>query len=133
MSKATVNINGKEYNLKFTVGFWKKIQDQYQVTQANIEQKLRDNFGEIAGAIVYWGIYYGLSERVAIGDMPVKLCEIEDQLERSVMDAIEQAIINGMTVAEKEMLNIAKRQREAKIKEITEEINNDTDNSKKKE
>ena len=116
MEKAIVVINGKEHELKFTIGFWKKIKEACGVTESNIETKLKEDFGVIAPQIIMWGSHYANpAETPTIAD-------IEAYLDRSVMDAIEQAIINGMTKAEREMLDIAKKQRAAAIKGMTDKI-----------
>lgn len=124
MEKAIVTINGKEYELKFTIGFWKRIKASCEVTEINIEQKLKEDFGTIAPQIILESI---------VGPEKPSLEEIEESLDRSVLDAIEQAIINGMTKAEREMYEIAIKRRTAALKGISEktEDSGEDDNSKK--
>jgi hypothetical protein len=120
MEKAVVNIGDKEYGLKFTIGFWKKIKEACGVDAQNIEKKLQEDFGVIAPQIVLQGI---IGEHGQTAVLP-SIEDIENSLDRSVMDAIEQAIINGMTKAEREMVEIVKKQRAAAIKGIETKIEN---------
>lgn len=112
-----VVINGKSYELKFTIGFWKRIKASCGVDAQNIEKKLQEDFGVIAPQIILESI---------VGDVKPTLADIEESLDRSVMDEFEQAIIDGMTKAEKEMVEIAKKQREAAIKGINDKIESGT-------
>lgn len=125
MEKAIVKIGEKEYELKFTIGFWKKIKEVSDVTADNLEEKLREDFGNVATQIVHWGAFYANP-----GDEP-SIEDIENSLDRSVMDAIEQAVINGMTKAELELLELAKKKRAAGIKDLEESIEGKDDDSKK--
>ena len=109
---AKLNINGKEYDLKFTIGFWRRIKEACGITKQNFEEKLNENFGEYATQIVIHSI---------VGNEKPELKTIEESLEWSVVDAFESAMIEGMTKAELEMLEIAKAQRDKKIKEFTDE------------
>ena len=124
-TKAIVKIKGKEYELKFTIGFWKKIKEVADVTQDNLEKRLQEDFGEIAIQIVAWGTYYANPESVP------KVEDIEMELDTSVMDVIEQAVINGMTKSQLEMLELAKKQRAAGIKEMEKKIDEKDDGGKK--
>ena len=124
-TKAIVKIKGKEYELKFTIGFWKKIKEVADVTQDNLEKRLQEDFGEVAIQIVAWGTYY------ANPDFVPKVEDIEMELDTSVMDVIEQAVINGMTKAQLEMLELAKKQRAAGIKEMEKKIDEKDDGGKK--
>lgn len=120
---STVKINGKNYKLKFTIGFWKKIKEACDVTQGNMESKLTEDFGNVASKIIYYGIYYGLEDKPATAnEMPVSMDDIESDLDRSVLDAIEGALIDGMTEAEKKAVELIRKQRDNKYKEIEEEV-----------
>jgi len=124
-TRAIVKIKDKEYELKFTIGFWKKIKEVADVTQDNLEKRLQEDFGEVAIQIVAWGTYYANP-----GSVP-KVEDIEMELDTSVMDVIEQAVINGMTKAQLEMLELAKKQRAAGIKEMEAKIGEKDDGVKK--
>lgn len=123
--QAVVKINGHDYKIRFTIGFWKEIKEVCGITKANLDSKLKDEFGTCAAHVVSLGIKWGNNEGIIIPTLK----DIESELDSSVADVIEQAIINGMTKAEKEMLDIAVKQRNAKIKEISDEID---EGSKKK-
>lgn len=120
MNEAILTIGGKEYVLKFTIGFWKRIKESCDIDQRNMETKLQENFGIVAPQIILESI---------VGDHKPELKEIESELDRSVLDIFEQAVINGMTKAEKEMLEIAKKQRAKTIEGIEKKIE---DGSEKK-
>ena len=125
MEKAIVKIGEKSYELKFTIGFWKKLKEVCDLTVDNLETKLNEDFANVAAQIVHWGSHYSNKDNVASID------DIEENLDRSVLDVIEQALINGMTKAELEMLELAKKKREAGIKEISDSIDGKDDGSKK--
>lgn len=112
MEKAIVSINNKDYELKFTIGFWKKIKEICDVTSGNMQEKLESDFGNIGSQIIYQGCYFSNKENYP------SIEEIEDNLDRSCIDAIETALINGMTKAERELVEIAKKRREKQIKEL---------------
>ena len=124
-TKAIVKIKDRQYELKFTIGFWKKIKEVADVTQDNLEKRLQEDFGEVAIQIVAWGTYYANP-----GFVP-KVEDIEMELNTSVMDVIEQAVINGMTKSQLEMLELAKKQRAAGIKEMEKKIDEKDDGGKK--
>ena len=120
MEKAIVRISDKEYNLKFTVGFWRNVKEKCEITRNNLESKLNDNFGVNATEIVFYGVLYGLGTTES--EMPITRKEIEEQLDYSLSDAIEQAIINGSTKAEKRLIDIARLKVENQMSELEEEI-----------
>jgi len=120
MEKATVKISGNEYDLRFTVGFWKKLKAHAGLTQQNLEKELNDDFGFIATEMVFWGILYGCGKDEA--SAPVTRQEIEAQLDHSVVDVIEQAVLNGMTKAEKRVVEIMKKQADKKLSEIEDKL-----------
>jgi hypothetical protein len=118
-----VKIKGKEYRLKFTIGFWKKIKEDCGVIQENMEKRLNEDFGNVASKIVYYGIYYGLPNKPEnINEMEVSLNDIESDLDRSVVDDIEQALIDGMTEAEKRAVELVKKKRDKQYADIEKEI-----------
>lgn len=118
--KAEITISGKVYPLKFTVGFWKQLK-QLDVSQGTIEKRLQEDFGTVATEVIYQGIKYGIGQKDS-DTMPVTKEEIEGQLERNVMDAIEEALINGMTKAEQEIVQLAKQEQKKKLDALTEEL-----------
>ena len=130
MEKAIVEIKGKQYELKFTVGFWKKMKEKFKISTDNLDTLIKDDFGNTASSVIYYGIYYGLETRPEkIEDMEVKEVDIENELDRTVIDVIEQAIINGMTKAELKILELARKDQDSKLKEYEDGIDK---SSKKK-
>lgn len=115
---AKVTIKGREYKVRFTIGFWKKIKQECEVTQENLEAKLKEDFGNISSLIIYWGIQYGINPFPATP--PVTKDEIECELDRSVMDVIEEAVIDSMTKEEKRIVELVKNEKEIKIAEAEE-------------
>lgn len=109
----SVCINGKEYRIRFTIGFWKKIKEAADVTQENLEQKLKEDFGKISSLVIYWGIHYGFNPLPK--ESPVTMEQIEGELDRSVIDIIEQAVIEGMTKEEKRILEIVKKKKDDEL------------------
>jgi len=124
--KAIINILDKQYELKFTIGFWKKIKEVCEVTSANMQQKLEEDFGNVCSQIIYYGCYYANKENCPT------LEDIENNLDRSVCDAIEQALINGMTKAERQLVEIAQKRRDKQVQELIDEDNVKEDPSEKK-
>lgn len=112
MERAVLTIAGKEYELRFTIGFWKRMKE-LDVSPRNMETRLQEDFGTIAPKIILASV---------VGEEKPTLSEIEDGLDHSVMDVFEQAIINGMTKAEKEMLELAKKKRSDVIAGIEENL-----------
>lgn len=113
-AKALVTIKGKEYKIRFTIGFWKEMQENFEITQANIESKLQETFA-LAGDVVLCGIKYGMPADFVID---ITLEDILRELDHSISDVIEAAIINNMTKAEKRAVDIIKKAQEKKMKEI---------------
>lgn len=124
--RAFVKINGAEYDLKFTVGFWKQMKASCGVTQENLESKLREDFALVATKTVLFGIKYSLP---AESPMPITEEQIERELDRSVMDVIEQAYINGMTKQEREITELLKNNQAKELSKIGSE---EEDPTKKK-
>lgn len=110
---ALVTIAGKEYELKFTIGFWKKIKADGGITDSNFGDMLKEDFPTVAPKMIIEGIR-------ATGVEPPELSVIESDLDKSCVDIIEQAYINGMTSAEFELLKSVSIQREKKLKEFAE-------------
>lgn len=114
MEKAIVSICGKDYELRFTIGFWKAIKEQCGITDGiSLESKLKEDFGNIAPIVII--------NSIQSKDKPT-MEDIENSLDRSVMDVIEQAVINGMTKPERQLLEIAKKQRISAINDIEEKL-----------
>lgn len=124
-TKAAITIGGKEYELRLTMGFWRMMQEKHEVTRENMEAKLKSDFGKIGAAVIYYGIWFGLRDtKISAETMPVKIEDIEGELEVSAMDAVEQAIINGMTKAEKKMVEIFRKKRQQEVDKLdTEDLN----------
>lgn len=117
--KALVTIKNKQYELKFTIGFWKEIFDCCGVSRDNLQEKLNDSFAPIAIKIVQLGVKYSLPQDTQL-DFSEQ--DIEYSLDASVLDVIEQAVLNGMTKAEKEMVDLIRKQRQSKIETMVEEM-----------
>lgn len=114
--KAVLKIKGNEYKLRFTIGFWKRLQD-IGVTQDNFQNRLNEDFSGVASKAVLEGINFGSNEGLPL----VTIEDIENELDRSVVDVIEQAIINGMTKQEKRLVEIAKNKMLGKFEELESE------------
>lgn len=110
---ATLKVGGKEYELKFTIGFWKKIKAEHGITEADFDAKLKEDFPTVAPIIVIEGIR-------ASGSVVPSVDEIESELDKSVLDVIEQAYINGMTRAEQELVKSVQAKRERSLKAFAE-------------
>lgn len=121
MEKAVITINSKEYELKFTIGFWKRAKE-FNVDSRNIEQRLQEDFGTVATQII---------EASIVGIDRPSVADIESSLDRSVIDVFEQAIINGMTKAEREVYDLAKKRRDAAIKGLEAEPEKEGSDEKK--
>ncbi len=119
--KAVVTIKGQEYNLKATIGFWKKVKEQCGVTSENMLAKIKDDEGSIIPWLVMWMAYYGMENKPeSIEKMPFTVKDIEEEISRSVLSAIEQAVIDGMTKEEKRILDLVKLKRDDKFKDLGE-------------
>lgn len=129
VKRAFVVINSKEYELKFTVGFWKEIKSSCQVNQENLEKKLQEDFAKIATQILLISHKYALPIN-AVSDLTEE--SIERELDRSVLDVIEQAYINGMTKQERELAEIFKNKAAKGLKKLNEEDLSIEDLAKKK-
>lgn len=116
MEKALLNLGGKEYEIRFTIGFWKEMK-KIDVNSGNLESRLQEDFGNVAPKVILAGI---------VGAEKPSIEEIESSLDRSVMDVFEQAAINGMTKAEKEILEIAKKRRSETLAGIAAQGNDDS-------
>ena len=117
MEKALVKIGGKEYELRFTIGFWKRAKE-FNVDNRNIEARLQEDFGTVATQI---------NEASIVGSMRPTLEEIEEDLDRSVIDVFEKAIINSMTKAERELLDLANQKRAKTISDMRDCIEGSTE------
>lgn len=100
--KAVVDIAGKQYELKFTIGFWRRIKEACGVTYETLETCLREDFGNVASQIIINSV---------VGDEKPKLEDIEDCCDYSVIDVFEQAMINCSTKAQLEYLEVVKNER----------------------
>lgn len=109
---ALVFINGKQYELKFTIGFWKKLKSEHGIMESNFDEKLKEDFPTNAPVVVQEGIMASGSS-----DIP-SIEDIDRYLDKSVMDVIEQAYINGMTKAELELVATVQAKRERSLKKI---------------
>lgn len=118
MGKAIITIKGKEYRLRFTIGFWKEIKDKCGLVYEEIEKKLSEDFGNVASEMIFLGVKYG-------GDLKeeneITYQDIENNLDRSAIDVIEQAIIDGMSASEKEILELAKQKRNNDLKQLVDD------------
>lgn len=121
MNKTMVVIKGVEYRVKFTTGFWRRVKELYEVTEKNIETKLQEDFGTLAPKILLESI---------VGDKKPNILDIENETDRTLLDVFEAAILEGMTAAELELVEIAKRRRTNALNKLVEEKAEDTQEKK---
>lgn len=127
---AKVKILEKQYNMKFNLGFWEKMKEIYDLDRANLETRLNEDFVKYTSGIILYGIYFGMSlssRPTDIKDLEPSLEQIKEELDPSVLDIIEEGIIEIMTEAEKKIVQKAK---ELQLKQIDEMGTEDS--SKKK-
>lgn len=118
---AKIKVGEHEFNMRFTLGFWDRIKCECNVTQLNMEQRLNEDFGNVAANIVYWGIYYGyplVSRPRSTEEMPLDLEMLKSELDASVAEIIEETIIEGMTKIQKELVGKARELQKRKLEEL---------------
>lgn len=115
---AVVKIKGVEYDLKFTIGFWKKMKEVADVTAGNLEKRVEEDFSTVASNMIHYGILYGNNSGKEVPSVEA----IEQELSRDVLDVIEQAIINGMTKAEFRLVELARKNQEVKWDEAEQKV-----------
>lgn len=101
-----IKVKDVEYNLKFSVGFWESVQNQIGVTMENMQEKLNENFGKNAAVIVFEGIYWAeksMDSTFKRTDMKLVLDDIKADLDASVVDVFEEALVDSMTKAQKKI------------------------------
>ena len=106
--------------MRFSLGFWEKMKE-FDITQMNIQDKLNDDYTKNALLIVLYGIYYGtpLETRPAsVDQMEINVVDIKESLDPSVIDAIEETFIEGMSKAQKKLVEQAKKLQDSKIEEF---------------
>ena len=119
---AKIKINNKNHNMKFSLAFWETMKTEYDLTQSNFDEKLEKEFGKFAALVVYFGIYYGLpasNRPESVEKMSVSLDDIKDELDMSVLDVIEETYIEGMTKAQKDLVEKAKKLKEQELDRLT--------------
>ena len=112
MKKAVINVAGKEYELKFTSGFWRRVKESCGIDNKNFSEKLAEDFAGLAPKIILLSI---------VGDEKPTVEQIEDSLEMSVKDVFEEAILNGMTQIEREIVEAVNKERSKKIQDFAAE------------
>jgi len=118
---AKVKINDKEFNMRFSLGFWDIMKTKFGITQENMEVKINEDFGNVMSNIIRYGVFYGvsISERPeTVEGLPFDLEAIKDQLDVSVSDIIEETIYEGMTNAQKKAVDMIRAVRDKKITEL---------------
>lgn len=121
MDKTVIVIKGVEYRVKFTTGFWRRVKERYEVTEKNIETKIQEDFGTLAPKILLESI---------VGNEKPDILDIENETDRTLLDVFEAAIIEGMTVAERELVEIAKKRRTTALNKLVEDKAEDTQEKK---
>lgn len=123
-AKASITVKGVEYDLRLTVGFWKQAKELCGVNQENLLVKINSEFGDIMPKLLRIAAYWGMKEKPENGleGMPFSIEDIENELDQSCMDAFEQAVFNGMTNAQKRVLELAKKKVEKDYEEAEAEI-----------
>lgn len=112
IKKAVISIGGKDYELKFTIGFWRKIKEECDIDNKNLSDKLANNFVEVASKIILASI---------VGQERPTVEAIESSLDMSVKDVFEQATFNGMTKVEREIIEAVEKERSKKIADFAAE------------
>lgn len=119
-----INIAGKEYQIKLTIGFWRRVKEELGIDNRNIETKIVDDFGVVAPKVILAAI---------VGSDKPSVQDIEDSLDRSIMDKIEDALIEGMTKSERDLVEAVKiRQRSTLEKISRENISESTESNENK-
>lgn len=120
---AKITVNGKEFNMRFTLGFWERVKSAVDVDQSNLEKRLNDDFGVVAANIVYFGIYYGLplDQRGKIEEAVPSLEVIKNELDQSVVTVIEETFIEGMTKGQKELVEKVREIQKNRVDQAIEE------------
>ncbi|MCA9405050.1 MAG: hypothetical protein KC684_00800 [Candidatus Omnitrophica bacterium] len=130
-NNAILKIKGKEYRLKLTVGFWKQVKELCDVTQENLQSRIEEDFGNVMPKLLRVAIYWGLTDKPdSFDELPVTERDIEEELDQSCVDVLEEAIVNGMTKAQKKVLELAKKKQDVEYANLEEEIST---GSKKKD
>ncbi len=130
-----IKFNKVEYTLKFTLGFWEKVKADVNVTQDTIENRLKEDFGTVASAVIFYGIMYGLpkEDRTKIlEDQNINIETLKEELDGTVIDAIEEAVIEGMSKVQKEMVAIAKQRQQDDLQKMKDGEEKPKDDDQKK-
>jgi len=118
---ANIKIQKKLHNMRFNLAFWERVKAEADVTQANLETRLNDDFGNVASVIVLWGIYYGMplaTRPKSIEGLSFGLDELKDELDASVADPIEETIIEGMTKVQRQLVEKTREMQNKQIEGI---------------
>lgn len=105
--KAEITINGKNYELKYTMANLRDLKADCGVTMDNFAKKQAEDLPETLTKMIFYGI--SKDERQQNG-LTSEL--IADIIELSAMDVIEQAISNGMSKKQKDAVTEAKKKSE---------------------
>lgn len=104
-----IEINGKEYRLKYTLESWKKLKTECKVTPQNVDEKSKEDPAKLLADLIYYGLLPADREKVTM-----------DQIESSVgfeamefvMKAIQEtmpAIVGSKEAADGEVDDPAKK------------------------
>lgn len=116
---AKVTVNGKEYQVKFTIGFWRRVKEDLGIDNRNFDTKISEDFAGMAPKVLLAGI---------VGENKPTIKEIEDDLDRSIMDVFEDAMIEGMTKAEKKLVEAVKARQDRALESV---VNGESSEEKK--
>ena len=114
-----INIAGKEYQVKFTIGFWRRVNEELGIDNRNFDTKISEDFAGMAPKVLLAGI---------VGENKPTIKEIEDGLDRSIMDVFEEAMIEGMTKAEKKLVEAVRARQDRALADV---VNGESNEGKK--
>lgn len=89
MEKNTITVNGKEYELKYTIESWKRLKEKHDINPGNFQEKINEDFANVISGI----IFYGLSPKVR---SEVTVEEIDASFGFEIMDVVTAALIKSM-------------------------------------
>ncbi len=83
-----VTISGKDYPLRYTLKAWKDLKNVADMTISNVEEKINEDPQNLIHAV-----WYGIPENERT---KLTLETLENDLELSVMEKVEKAMLNSM-------------------------------------
>lgn len=86
---ASIKVNEKEYELKYTLESWKKLKVEHDITPVNFQVKLEEDMAGALSSLIYYGLLPKVRETVEIN-------ELDECLEFKVLDTVSKAILAGL-------------------------------------